>query len=304
MAVQIIMCNHNEDGIKHVYVEKFEEIFGTDTEPDPHKLEDFFSQHGPFDLVTSGAPCQNLSGINAYRNIDAESAQYLMKAGKLIKKLDNLQKQNGVKERILFLSENVVFREFETADVHYSDFSPEGLSPMRIDAKDFGPVKRNRLYWINVSLCVVEFVWASTYQKSRSKHAILQIPVNSADHIKDVASEVSADVCLEPGWRSIVHLLDDDPIVFKSNAFLASPSTIDDTRMQSKYKEDTTAPADKYSIETYSVAEREKMMGLPEGYIEKPLKYVFEQLEENAFKLPEVTVGKTYREFFGVAVGL
>lgn len=155
VAVAVIKWNHVNDGIEHIFIEKFEDIYGHESEPDLQCLPNFLAQHGPFDLVTSGAPCQNLSGINAYRDISADNAQYLMKAGKLITRVDNLQQKNGVSERLLFLSENVVFKKFEKADVHYcSDFSPEGLSPMRLDAKDFGPVKRNRLYWINVSVCM------------------------------------------------------------------------------------------------------------------------------------------------------
>jgi site-specific DNA-cytosine methylase len=155
VAVHVIKWNHKHDGIKHTYIEKFEDIYGNDSDPNVNKLDELVSQHGVFDLVTSGAPCQNLSGLNACRDVDALNAQYLMKVGKLIKRLDLLQRSNGMEERILFLSENVVFHEYEQFDVHYSDFSPEGLSPMRVDAKDVGPVKRNRLYWMNVSVLVV-----------------------------------------------------------------------------------------------------------------------------------------------------
>jgi site-specific DNA-cytosine methylase len=155
VAVHVIKWNHKHDGIKHTYIEKFEDIYGNDSDPNVNKLDELVSQHGVFVLVTSGAPCQNLSGLNACRDVDALNAQYLMKVGKLIKRLDLLQRSNGMEERILFLSENVVFHEYEQFDVHYSDFSPEGLSPMRVDAKDVGPVKRNRLYWMNVSVLVV-----------------------------------------------------------------------------------------------------------------------------------------------------
>lgn len=129
------------------------------------------------------------------------------------------------------------------------------------------------------------------------------MPVNSAEHIKDVASAVSADVCLEPGWRSILHLLDEEDVdvMYKANAFLASLSRVDDTRMKAKYKvNDAIHSNGKYKIETYSIEERERMMGLPVGYVGKPLGYIFKQLCENAFQLPETVVGKTYRECFCV----
>jgi site-specific DNA-cytosine methylase len=165
VAVQVIKWNRKNDGIKHSYIEKFEDLYGDDSEPNDDKLGELLSKYGSFDLITSGAPCQNLSGQNARRNIDAFNAQYLMKVGKLIKRLNLLQRRNGVKddERILFLSENVVFPEYEEFNNHYSDEhysnSRDGLSPIRVDAKDFGPVKRNRLYWMNVSVCLLHFAF-------------------------------------------------------------------------------------------------------------------------------------------------
>lgn len=152
VAVEVIKWNHHNDGITHIFVEKFEHIYGEDVNPNDGLVEEFISKHGPFDFVTSGAPCQNLSGINAYRDITSESAVYLKKAGKLIIRLNHIQTSvNGIQNEILFLSENVVFKESEDFNGHYSDHL-HGLSPMRVDAKDFGPVKRDRLYWLNVSV--------------------------------------------------------------------------------------------------------------------------------------------------------
>ena len=154
VAVEVIKWNHENDGISHHYITKFEEIYGENREVNDELLHGFISEYGPFSIVTSGAPCQNLSGINAHRSMEAENAQYLMKVGKLIMRLNSIQRGNGVKEHVLFLSENVVFKEAQAGqeiDVQYSD-SIEGLSPMCLDAKDFGPVKRNRLYWANVSI--------------------------------------------------------------------------------------------------------------------------------------------------------
>lgn len=119
--------------------------------------------------------------------------------------------------------------------------------------------------------------------------------MNNSDQIRDTASKVSAGSCLDSGWRSIEHLLDEDVQVFKANAFLASLSRIDDDRMKGRY---ATQSDNKYVIETYSVSERERMMGLPVGYVERPLQYLFEQLRDNAFKLPETNIeDKTYSEY-------
>lgn len=124
------------------------------------------------------------------------------------------------------------------------------------------------------------------------------MPINSFEHIKEVASGVSVDACLDSGWRSIVDLVCDDDVVFKANAFLASSGRIDDKRMQGRYNIIDATSRSKYIVETYSVAERERMMGLPSGYIEKPLDDLFNQLREKAFKLPEInTEGKTYHKY-------
>jgi len=122
------------------------------------------------------------------------------------------------------------------------------------------------------------------------------LPVTNSEHIKDVASKVSVDTCLDNGWESVSKLLygDKENVVYKANAFLASESRIDDIRMMGKYK--ACASTDKYEIQSYSIAEREKMMGLPVGYVEDPIKNLFTELAEKAFQLPETNLGKTYSE--------
>ena len=151
IAVYVMQWNHRDDGITHHYIKKFEDIYGDGTEPNESMIVQLLRVYGPFDLVTGAAPCHSLTGINASRNIHCDQAQYLAKTGKLIKRLDIVQHTNGIKNRVLFLSENVVFKESDKFDIHYSD-KIHGLPAIRIDAKDFGPVKRNRLYWLNVRL--------------------------------------------------------------------------------------------------------------------------------------------------------
>jgi hypothetical protein len=123
-------------------------------------------------------------------------------------------------------------------------------------------------------------------------------PVDSHSGLKDVASAVSVDSCLEDGWAPIARLIPraDNNMTVKANAFLASLSRIDDSRMLSKYKT-AESSSTKYIVECYSVAEREKMMGLPAGYVEKPLCHLFHELTTKAFLRPEMSKGKTYRDF-------
>lgn len=276
VAIEVCKSNHQNDEITHVYVETFEEIYGENDEAEVVLVSALVEKYGPFDLVLSGAPCQSYSGLNASRDQNSDNAQYLKKVGRLIQKLDDVQLRT--KEKVLFLSENVVFHEHKEVDECYTDQAEGGLTPIRIDAKDFGPTKRNRFYWMN-------------------------IPVNSTDHIKEVASMVSADSLLDEGFGAVARLLQDEDEMstpVKANAFLASLSRIDDNRMM-KYEiedESTSKPNAQYLLKRYSVGERERMMGFPTGYVEKPVRNLFTELTTNAFLLPETSEeGKTYRDF-------
>ena len=122
--------------------------------------------------------------------------------------------------------------------------------------------------------------------------------MKTSDYIKEFASAVSAGECLDDGFTCISSLLREMSTSFKANAFLASQSRVDDSRMFARYKVDTNGIASrKYNVESYSVSERERMMGLPVGYVEEPLKHIYKQLTENAFAKPEMFLGKTYREY-------
>ena len=277
IAVEVCKFNHQDDGINHQYIETFEEIYGTKDEADDGLVTALVDKHGPFDLVLSGAPCQNYSGLNASRDETSENAQYLLKVGRLVRKLDEIQ---GDGSTVLFLSENVVFKSHEKVDKSYSDQEEVGLTPMRLDAKDFSPCKRNRFYWTN-------------------------IPVKNTNEIKEASSSTSVDgpvSCLDEGYGAVARLLQDEmeqlSVPVKANTFLASLGRIDDNRMI-KYKktDDTSSRQKKYQIETYSVRERERMMGLPTGYVEKPVSRLFSELSQNAFILPESEEGKSYRDF-------
>ncbi len=78
----------------------------------------------------------------------------------------------------------------------------------------------------------------------------------------------------------------------KANTFLASLTKIDDDRML-KY-----STGDQIKLESYSVSERERMMGLPPSYVSGPLKEIFNEITINAILKPETSAdGKTYRDF-------
>ena len=207
IANEVCRFNHQRDGIKHVYIDTFEEIYGEGSEPDEYKVAKLVDDHGPFDLVLAGAPCSNYSGLNATKDASCANAQYLPNVGKLIAKLNSIQKKNGMKHGVLFLSENVVFKDFDDISQCYGK-----LEQIRLDAKDFSPCKRSRFYWCN-------------------------IPVDTEKYT-NVASQVSVDYgdILDPGSGLLERLVYDCDEHFtvktvKANTFLASLSKIDDDRM-------------------------------------------------------------------------
>ncbi len=125
--------------------------------------------------------------------------------------------------------------------------------------------------------------------------------MNSSSPITDVASFQSVDQVLDEGYGAVARLVPgcDMNTTVKANSFLAPSSRIDDERML-KYKVDADSqkPNDVHHCETYSVGERERMMGLPIGYVQQPLNWLYRELTFNAFlNLETSTVGKTYRDF-------
>ena len=106
---------------------------------------------------------------------------------------------------------------------------------------------------------------------------------------------MSADDCLDDGWLSITRLLPEEKVqTYKANAFLASSSRIDDRRMMGKYQSNASG---KYTVKSYSISERERMMGLPVGYVSDAVNHIFKELEQKAFLQPETNQDKTYREY-------
>ncbi len=93
--------------------------------------------------------------MNGFRekNRLEQKLDYLSDVGRLITKIDEIQmKKSREQYPILFVSENVTFEKELVEDVSKCY---EGLPPLRLDARDFGPCKRDRLYWTNVRHCYI-----------------------------------------------------------------------------------------------------------------------------------------------------
>jgi len=159
VAVHVSQFNHPKTdetkyGLKHVHIKTFEEIYGDNDEGDREKISNLIDEHGPFDLVLSAAPCQNYSQVNAYADKEKDNAQYLLKAGRLIKVINAIQKERDRQNEVLFLSENVVFPDNDEICKCYGN-TKNGLCPIELCASDFSPCRRKRYYWTNVSLSML-----------------------------------------------------------------------------------------------------------------------------------------------------
>jgi Site-specific DNA methylase len=110
VAVEVCKFRHENDGIRHVYVEAFEDIYGDvdwDEDPDEELLGRYIDEYGPFDLVLAAAPCQYDSHGHASKSKKRiVNANYLWKVGVLIQKMNDIQKsQHGVRHDVcVFIS--------------------------------------------------------------------------------------------------------------------------------------------------------------------------------------------------------
>lgn len=122
--------------------------------------------------------------------------------------------------------------------------------------------------------------------------------MKSIEGIKNIAGHVSADVSLDEGFLMPERVLEPETMcnyarpVVKANAFMASSTRIDDARMIRIKME-----SGKYYINTFSVREREKMLGLPLGYVQDAVNNLFCKLTTDAFLKPETMEGTSYRDF-------
>ena len=245
-----------DDGVEHFYFEKYEYV--------NENIQELIQQYGPFDLLLAGPPCQNFSLVNAFRVKDV-SSDYLSDVGNLISKIDEIQKTNNPSQSdLLFVVENVTFESDKEIEVSKRF---RNLVPIKFEAADFGPCKRYRLYYTNIA-------------------------VRSGEEIIQVAKEQSACPLLEDNFKMAETICKKKGIVIipKTNTFMASKARIDDDRMMKVRK-----VGKKYEVGTYSVCERERMLGLPVGYVGKAVKALFNDLRDNAFKVPETSLGAHWR---------
>ena len=85
-------------------------------------------------------------------------SSYLPKVGLLIRDMNDLQiKRKNREYPVLFMSENVLFKDSDNVSTYYRQCDEHGLPPIQLDGKDFSPMARNRFYWTNVSFTLLYF---------------------------------------------------------------------------------------------------------------------------------------------------
>lgn len=204
-------------------------------------------EHGPIDIILGGPPCSEYSGLNARgHGSQGQQGQFLSRCAQLLRNIEEKQKKD---RPVFWLVENVVFRN--SRDENFRDYTNMekmlGVPHTVWDALDFSPCKRERSFWLNFPLSDRQCEFA-------------------------LAKKTSPNACLEEGWI----LPGEGPEFEKANTFLASKGRIDDSRMLKKNRN----TREKGYL---SVLERERMLGFPEGYVERAVGHLYEALLENAY---------------------
>jgi hypothetical protein len=237
------LLSKDGDGIQYVYTHR---TFKDLTD----NLDNILSEYGPIDLIVGGPPCTDHSSINASRSgIHGESGQYLVEFGKLISTIERHDMQT---KQLYFLSENVVFKD----DMEDVIEAYGGIPPVQIDAKDFSPCKRARNYWLNLPVDAVD-------QDS--------VESESYPHLEN--GFIMPSQCINPHAKMRV----------KANTFMASKGRLDDKPRMMIAKETISHGIKRYQIGTFSVADREKMLGFPVHYVHKAVKHLYQTLKKGGF---------------------
>mmetsp|Transcript_10420 Transcript_10420/g.15921 ORF Transcript_10420/g.15921 Transcript_10420/m.15921 type:complete len:775 (-) Transcript_10420:120-2444(-) len=243
--------------LKHVYeYETWESLVGEAKHPhtfDKHKIKEFISKHGHIDIMLGGPPCIEYSGANAYRKgANSKQGRYLTQFGEVVNHIQSLQKETP----LYYLAENVVVRRDDRAAIGKS-FQLDH-DPINLDAQYFSPARRNRNFWTNIPFADFEYADSGTGSRPRT--------------------------CFEDGFY-LPEEICEDGIYAKCNCFMSSKSKIDDNQTVRMYVFQKNPKDKKFYGRPFTVLERERLMGYPEGYVEKPVRKLFDKLTEDALKL-------------------
>ena len=210
-------------------------------------IDEVWNNYGSVHLIAGGPPCNDFTQVNAYRQgTRGASGKYLVEFGNFI---TNIQQRN---KDVFFLSENVVFAN----ELHEVSAAYGNVPPVQLDAKDFSGNKRNRQYWLN-------------------------LPVGAVD-IDNVACESSP---LFTGNYELPAKALNPSLPAKANTIMGSKSRQDDERNWKVKLVNDNKGSKMYEVQTFSVVDRECMMGFPVGYVSTAVESLFKNLKENAFNV-------------------
>ncbi len=238
----------DDDGIKYVTeYYSYEELEAN--------IEAIVRKFGPFDIVVAGPPCQDYSKVNAFaKGAEGSHGKYLVRLAELIKEVNRLNKRHHGFDEFFFLVENVPGSEHATNQF--------GVAEFKFDAALFGPCKRERVFYTNIS------------------------PGSIPEEEHPAGGTTCLDPKQPPYWMTASMFAKGiDPKVF---TLLGSKSRVwDGTMMKWRvldaYKNATTGgedrPASHGECAFFSTADRERLMGLPLGYVGKPVKDLFDNLQ-------------------------
>jgi C-5 cytosine-specific DNA methylase len=220
-------------------------------------------QYVAIDVVIGGPPCIDFSMVNAYRKgVQGRQGMYFLDFGNSIRTIERLQSPHP----LFFLAENVILKGDDLEAVREA-FGFD-WDPIRFDSKYISPARRDRHFVSNVS---TEDLAGFDYQ--------------------GLASEIGPDSCLDPDFHLPAHVFDPE-MTAKVQCLMGSASRIDDRTSLRMYVFNDRHPVtanfhcrplngtcmrtsvvhSKASDPTncFLVSEREKLMGYPVGYVERP----------------------------------
>jgi hypothetical protein len=214
--------------------------------------ESFCDKYGPVDIIVGGPPCVDYCSFNANaQGIDGQQGQYLPQFLKFIRRVEHYQKKKTKNHPLFFVVENVILTGKNLEEVNGA-FQFD-WDPIMLDAGYFSPAQRRRHFWTNIPL--------------------------SNDLVCD-QNIAEPEVCLDNHMVFPAHIVHPE-LHIKAPCMMASAGRIDDRTTMRMYvfdekkhkcpiEEGSKVMENRYLGRPMKVNERERLMGYPEGYVERP----------------------------------
>ncbi len=238
---------------------------------------------GGIDLITGGPPCVDYSRVNAKREgTKGKYGEYMLLTGKLFRSIKRLQKTRD----LYIMIENVVISDKEDHEkdkksTKASKWKNSSAGNDRHEAMNEPPENELPSELSRIS-AAFGFKWdpieIDAWEFSpgrRRRHFFTNIPYSDPPE-EERGCAASCKSCLDDDYVPAQLLpfqdrVDTDERRIKAHTFMASKGRLEDTRMQI-FKVHPNKKG-RYLMRCYNVAERERIMGYPEGYVSEPGKF-------------------------------